>query len=353
MKQKFFMFAKSTYFGYTKHMLTQQNFSKPLVAWYNQHKRDLPWRNTKDPYAIFVSEIMLQQTRVEAVKKYYAPFIQKFPTTKALSNASQEELLRAWQGLGYYRRAQNLQRACMQIETEYNGQFPTTQKELSLLYGVGLYTSCAVASICFNERVPAVDGNVLRVFARVTALPDNVLLEKTKQNVYQQLLPLVPKEAGNFNQAFMDLGSSICLPANPLCQHCPLAGVCKGKHNPSAFPVREKKQNKPAFNKTVAILYYKDAICIEKRKENGLLAGMYAFPNLDGWLTEAEATAWVEKNFGNVQALTQQYHKKHVFTHQIWNMRVYVFTLSSIKTTSFVPDISAYPIPTAFLKCLP
>ena len=256
---------------------------EPIVKWYQDQEKTLPWKQDKEPYHIWVSEIMLQQTRIEAVKKYYTRFMKELPTIQDLANIPEEKLLKLWEGLGYYSRARNLKKAAIQIEQEYNGKIPTNYTELLKLSGIGEYTAGAIASISYKEKVPAVDGNVLRVVSRAIASKEDVLLPETKRKVTKKLLEIMPDEPGDFNEGLMELGEKICLPNTvPLCEKCPIQEFCiANKENlTNEIPVRVKKQKRKIENKTVFILKYKNEIAIRKREETGILANLYEFPNV-------------------------------------------------------------------------
>lgn len=256
---------------------------EPIVKWYQDQEKTLPWKQDKEPYHIWVSEIMLQQTRIEAVKKYYTRFMKELPTIHDLANVPEEKLLKLWEGLGYYSRARNLKKAAIQIEQEYNGKLPTSYAELLKLSGIGEYTAGAIASISYKEKVPAVDGNVLRVVSRVLASKEDVLLSETKRKITKKLLEIMPDEPGDFNEGLMELGEKICLPNTvPLCETCPIQEFCiANKENlTNEIPVRVKKQKRKIENKTVFILKYKNEIAIRKREKTGILANLYEFPNV-------------------------------------------------------------------------
>ena len=226
---------------------------------------------------------MLQQTRIEAVKKYYTRFMKELPTIHDLAIVPEEKLLKLWEGLGYYSRARNLKKAAIQIEQEYGGKIPTRYTELLKLSGIGEYTAGAIASISYKEKIPAVDGNVLRVVSRVLASKEDVLLPETKRKITKKLLEIMPDEPGDFNEGLMELGEKICLPNTvPLCEKCPIQEFCMAnKENlTNEIPVRVKKQKRKIENKTVFILKYKNEIAIRKREKTGILANLYEFPNV-------------------------------------------------------------------------
>ena len=256
---------------------------KSIVKWYQEQEKILPWKQDKEPYHIWISEIMLQQTRIEAVKKYYTRFMKELPTIQHLAKVSDEKLLKLWEGLGYYNRAKNLKKAAIQIEENYKGKMPTSYAELLNLSGIGEYTAGAIASISYQEKVPAVDGNVLRVVSRVLASKDDVLSPETKKRITKKLLEIMPDESGDFNEGLMELGEKICLPNTiPLCEKCPIQQFCiANKENlTNEIPVRIKKQKRKIEKRTVFIVKYKDEIAIRKREKTGILANLYEFPNV-------------------------------------------------------------------------
>lgn len=299
-----------------------EKIREPLVNWYKDNKRMLPWREGKNPYYIWISEIMLQQTRIEVVKVYYEKFIKEIPDIQTLANIEEKKLLKLWEGLGYYSRAKNLKKAAIQICEKNNGQMPKKHEELIKLPGIGEYTAGAIASIAYNEKVPAVDGNVLRVISRIVANTKDVLLPETKREVSINLKEIMPKEAGDFNEGLMELGERICIPnGEPLCDRCPIRNYClafeKGLTN--EIPVRIKKTKRKKEKRLVFILQYQDQIALRKREEKGLLAGMYEFPNV------------LEKNDINLQEILKKWNlkverlenigqAKHIFSHIEWEM---------------------------------
>ena len=309
-----------------------QTIVNPLLGWYKTHRRELPWRVDKDPYHVWVSEIMLQQTRVEAVKQYYVRFIEMLPDVQSLSEVPEDRLLKLWEGLGYYTRARNLKKAAEKIVNDCGGVFPHTFASLMKLPGVGEYTAGAIASICFQEKVTAVDGNVLRVAARVTGSRENVLLPEVKKQMQAQLLKVLPDDAGTFNEAMMELGETGCLPGHAAkCGECPLRGVCIAHRDglTSELPVRVKRMNRRQEQRTVFLLMTEDGrIAVEKRPDKGLLAGMYQLPNVEGFLTEQEIRAAAEAWGLQVQKITFIKEAKHVFTHLDWLMKGYQVRVS-------------------------
>lgn len=260
-----------------------------VVTWYQENQRSLPWRQDKNPYTIWISEIMLQQTRIEAVKGYYARFLQEIPDVRTLAEIPEERLLKLWEGLGYYNRAKNLQKAAQIMVKNYQEEMPKTYAELIQLPGIGEYTAGAIASIAYDEPVPAVDGNVMRVITRLLDWKIDILEPKTKKEIQAILQPQMPKEAGDFNEGIMELGEVVCLPnGEPLCEKCPLADICQARKNGTTneVPIRIVKTKRKQVDVTVFILQYQDKIAIRKRDKNGLLANLYELPNVERKLTK-------------------------------------------------------------------
>ena len=246
-----------------------------LLDWFDEHHRTLPWREHKNPYYIWVSEIMLQQTRVEAVKGYFARFIEELPTIESLATASEEKILKLWEGLGYYNRVRNMQKAAMQVVTEFDGKLPYEYELLLKLPGIGSYTAGAISSIAYDQQVPAVDGNVLRIVKRLSASFDDITKQKVIKEVQVTMKAITPKRAGDFNQALMDLGATICIPnGRPLCEKCPLAELCEGRKQDVAMmlPVKPSKKPRRIEEKTVFVLEEDKKYALNKRPSKGLLA---------------------------------------------------------------------------------
>ena len=297
-----------------------------LLDWYRVNRRDLPWRNTNDPYRIWLSEIMLQQTRVEAVKPYYARFLEACPTVRALAELPEEQLMKLWEGLGYYSRARNLQKAARTVMEKHGGVLPPSYEELRALSGIGEYTAGAIASIAFGIRVPAIDGNVLRVLARVSGSYDDIAAPETKRRFREWLLPLVPKSAGDFTQSLIELGATVCVPNGPpKCNHCPLAPYCTAnlQHLTDEIPVRSAKKARRIQPLTVLLIRDGDRTALRKRPETGLLAGLYELPNVNGHLTESEIPAYIRTLGFEPLRITPIEDAKHIFTHIEWHMIAY------------------------------
>jgi A/G-specific adenine glycosylase len=264
---------------------TQEKFRRDLVRWYRRHHRKLPWRATRDPYSIWVSEIMLQQTRVDVVRDYYRRWLRAFPGVKALANAPAHRVLKLWEGLGYYSRARNLHRAARLLAREHQGQVPATVDALMALPGIGRYTAGAIASIAFDQRVPLVDGNVARVFARVFGITGNVTKPATQKLLWVTAESLLPaKHPGTFNQALMELGALVCAPANPRCDTCPLRSVCVAYKTgrQEELPNRGPRRKSVRVTHDAAWVRRGRRFLLQKRPATGLLAGMWQLPALTG-----------------------------------------------------------------------
>ena len=294
-----------------------------LLPWYDRNKRDLPWRQDQDPYHIWLSEIMLQQTRVEAVKGYYARFLEALPTVEALAYADEEKLYKLWEGLGYYSRVRNLKKAAQVIMEHHGGVFPREYATVLALPGIGEYTAGAVCSIAFDLPAPAVDGNVLRLVARLTDDPTPIDLPTYKKRVQAQLAGIYPSQAGAFTQALMELGATLCGPNRaPDCDGCPCKEFCLARKNGTAktLPVKNPKRGRRQEQMTVLILSCDGRYALRKRPETGLLAGLWEFPHVPGNLSIADAIAQVEQLSLKPSEIKRQVEKKHIFTHVQWDM---------------------------------
>lgn len=299
----------------------------PLLSWYRRQHRDLAWRNTTNPYHIWLSEIMLQQTRVEAVKGYYDRFLVEIPDIATLSNISEEKLLKLWEGLGYYNRARNLQKAALRIMEVYQGNFPAVYDEVLGLPGIGEYTAGAICSICYDLPTPAVDGNVLRVMMRLSDCHDNIDESKTKKKARESLIPLYEKgSCGELTQALMELGATVCIPnGTPKCDSCPLREQClafrKGTY--SELPVRTVKKKRRIEEKTIFVLHDGAQYGIRKRENHGLLANMWEFFHTEGKLSVEEAVQFVSEQGFEPVLLEREIPYTHVFSHVEWRMTAY------------------------------
>ena len=297
-----------------------------LLPWYASHARDLPWRRDREPYHVWLSEIMLQQTRVEAVRGYYLRFLDAFPTLRDLAAADEARLLKLWEGLGYYSRARNLQKAARVLCDEYGGVFPDTREALEGLPGVGPYTAGAVASICFERPCAAVDGNVLRVLSRLTADGAPVDLPATRADIAARLEAVYPAGAcGAFTQALMELGAVVCTPKSPKCGLCPANGFClaAARGETARYPVRLPKREKRTEKRTVLLLECEGRFAVERRSASGLLAGLWQLPNLTGERTADEAMAEAAALETQPAQLCRELRRTHVFTHIRWEMVCY------------------------------
>ena len=297
-----------------------------LLSWYHQNRRDLPWRHTSDPYRIWLSEIMLQQTRVEAVKPYYARFLEVCPTVEALAALPEERLLKLWEGLGYYSRARNLQKAARTVMEQYDGRMPQTYAELRKLSGIGDYTAGAIASIAFGERVPAIDGNVLRVLSRVIGSYADIAAPETKKEWREALLSVVPVEAGDFTQSLIELGATVCVPnGEAKCEACPLRPYCvaREKNLTDELPVRSAKKPRRIEKLTVLIIRDGDRTALRKRPPKGLLAGLFELPNVAGHLSKQELPALIRSMGFDPLRIERLDDAKHIFTHVEWHMVAY------------------------------
>lgn len=335
-----------------------------LLPWFSDCARDLPWRRDRLPYHVWLSEIMLQQTRVEAVKPYYARFLAALPDIPSLAECPQDALMKLWEGLGYYSRARNLQKAAQQLMAQYGGDFPRTYAEIRALSGIGDYTAGAVASICFDLPEPAVDGNVLRVYTRLHAdarCTDDLSVRRDIRETLRRVYEDTPAgQRGTLTQALMELGATVCLPNGiPHCEVCPLQTLCAAHntHTETDYPVRKAKNARRTEEYTVYILQCGDRIAVQKRPETGLLAGLWEFPHVSGILTgQAAVTAAKTFRAGAAELLSER-RRTHIFTHIEWHMNC-VHLLVSRMPEPFTWVNAAQlaeetALPTAFRICLP
>ena len=332
----------------------------PLVKWYRENKRILPWRDKGNAYYTWVSEIMLQQTRVEAVKPYFERFITELPDVESLADCPQEKLLKLWEGLGYYNRVRNMQEAAQTVKKEYNGRLPEDYQALLSLKGIGSYTAGAIASIAYGINVPAVDGNVLRVISRITESAEDISRQAVRKKIEQQLQEIMPEECpGDFNQALMELGAVVCIPnGKAKCGECPVASVCLAyRHDKvDSLPVKAPKKARMLEDRTVFIIQDGECTAIRKRPEKGLLAGLYELPNIQGHLKREEALLYVEKMGLDPLYIEKLPPAKHIFSHIEWRMQAYRIKVSSLKKAQDRELIFAdkeqsgkqYAIPSAF-----
>ena len=331
------------------------NLPSLLLPWYQAHKRDLPWRQDREPYHIWISEIMLQQTRVEAVKGYYRRFLDTLPSIAALAACDDDLLHKLWEGLGYYSRVRNLKKAATVIMEQHGGTFPRTHGEILKLPGIGAYTAGAICSIAYDLPTPAVDGNVLRVCARLLNDPSPIDLPETKKAVTQALAEIYPEDAGDFTQALMELGATVCGPNRaPDCGNCPCAEICLAHRegNPETLPVKSPKKEKRQEDRTVFILRCDGLYALEKRPARGLLAGLWQFPNITGTLSTTQALQTLEAMGLQPREILREVERKHIFTHIQWNMKGIYLEVSGI-TENFhwftAEEINTHAaLPTAF-----
>ncbi len=296
-----------------------------MVRWYQTNKRDLPWRDSLDPYAVWISEIMLQQTRVEAVTGYYLRFLKRFPDIQTLAEADEEEVLKYWEGLGYYSRARNLKRAAQVIMKNWNGRFPSDYESVRALPGVGDYTAGAICSIAFGKAYPAVDGNVLRVIARLYALEEDVLTAPARRKITQIVQKQIPAgQAGEFTQSLMELGAMVCIPNHPRCDICPVQGECQGyeKGIASSLPLKKKKPEPETVHRYVLIVRQGDRVLLSRRQKQGVLAGLLEFPGVDR--TESSWETWKKTFKLNTTEPLPCFEYEHDFSHIRWLIEVWL-----------------------------
>ena len=341
-----------------------ERITAPLLEWYDRGRRSLPWRENPIPYYVWLSEIMLQQTRVETVKPYFDRFIRQVPDVAALAEVEEERLVKLWEGLGYYQRARNLQKAARMVMEEYGGKIPSSYEELLKLPGIGSYTAGAVASIAYGRAVPAVDGNVLRVLARLQMDESDILSPKTKAKKEKELLRILPSDRpGDFNQALMELGAMVCLPkGKPRCTECPWQTFCAAHlaGREEEFPRKKAKKTRTIEEKTILVIKDEDKAAFCKRPNKGLLAGMYEFPVLEGYRTEEEVLSFLKGMGLKVIRIQPIGESRHIFSHKEWQMRGYAVRVDELerpKNTAVCTDWifidretvrEKYPIPSAY-----
>lgn len=338
---------------------------EPLVQWYRENKRDLPWRENPEAYRVWISEIMLQQTRVEAVKGYYDRFLKTLPDVQSLAEAEEDQLLKLWEGLGYYNRVRNMQKAARQIMVDYHGVFPSDYEEIRSLTGIGSYTAGAISSFAFGKPEPAVDGNVLRVLTRILADHSDIMKQSTKTKMEKALRKVIPEGSpSDFNQGLIELGAIVCVPnGEPKCQECPVAHLCRAREEGriSEFPVKKKAKARRIEDKTILVFRDDEEIAIGKRDKKGLLAGLYELPNVSGHLSRKE----VENYCKEIGLLPIRIKKlpaaKHIFSHVEWHMIGYDIRVDELEKTNKKEFLfihpgeieKTYPIPAAFEMYMP
>lgn len=307
-------------------------FSNELLKWYDQNARILPWREHPSAYRVWISEVMLQQTRVNAVKPYFERFMKECSTIHDLAHISEDKLLKLWEGLGYYNRAKNLKRAAQIIEEKFGGRLPSDRKCLQSLPGIGPYTAGAISSIAFGHKVPAVDGNVLRVMSRVLANKEDITCTAVKKEIEKIIYKILPeKRAGDFNQALMELGAVICVPNGaPKCTACPLSPICQGYQQgiEEKLPIKAKKKKRTIEKKTIFLLVYEEYILIRQRPNKGLLSNMWEFPNVEGYLSNQKCKEKMQQWKIDVKQILPLNSSKHIFTHKEWRMIGYLIIIN-------------------------
>ncbi|MGP4108225.1 A/G-specific adenine glycosylase [Virgibacillus sp. L01] len=339
-------------------------FQGNLINWYHTNKRDLPWRKDQDPYKVWVSEIMLQQTKVDTVIPYFQRFITKYPTLQDLADADQQEVLKTWEGLGYYSRARNLQNAVREVVSAYESKVPANSKELGALKGVGPYTKGAILSIAFNQPEPAVDGNVMRVLSRVLKVEDDIAQPKVKkkfENLTKELIS--DDDPSSFNQGIMELGALVCTPKSPMCMLCPVQDQCRAFDEgiEQDLPIKSKaKKQKTIPYVALLIRNEKNQYLIEKRSETGLLANMWQFPMVPiDEIGIDHIESWVNMEYGvQINLGTKKGKLRHVFSHLIWQLDIYEATTESVQIVDSrikLVDSNAlndYPFPVSHQKMM-
>lgn len=331
--------------------------NRALLAWYGEHARILPWREDPQPYRVWVSEIMLQQTRVEAVKPYFERFMKELPTVADLAEVPDDRLMKLWEGLGYYSRARNLKKAAVIIMETYGGEIPSDDRELLKLPGIGSYTAGAIASIAYGKAVPAVDGNVLRVLSRVLKSREDILKQSTKKWLEKELAATMPEdEASHFNQGLIEIGAIVCVPnGQPKCEVCPLASLCLARREglTGEIPVKTPPRKRRIEERTVCVIEHEGQVAIHRRGDTGLLASLYELPNVEGYLEEEQlggAFGLEEQTIASVEKLPKA---KHIFSHVEWHMIGYRIKLCDAIPPSYITVNTeelktGYALPNAF-----
>lgn len=331
-----------------------------VVEWYRTNKRQLPWRENVNAYRVWVSEIMLQQTRVEAVKPYYERFLNEFPTVQELAAADEDKLLKLWEGLGYYNRVKNMQKAAKQVMVDYHGEFPDTYEEIRSLTGIGNYTAGAISAFAYGIPEPAVDGNVLRVISRILSNDEDIMKASVRTKVEDSIREVIPAgAAGDFNQGLIELGALICVPNGmPKCEECPVKEWClaREENRVMELPVKTKAKARKIEKRTVFIVKDGEKVLIRKRPSKGLLSGLYELPNELGHLEEEEVIAYCKKNNLSPLRLKKLGSGKHIFSHVEWHMEGYAIQLDELEENRTEEMLFAepkeiekeYPIPSAF-----
>lgn len=301
-----------------------EHFSIPLLRWYDENKREMIWRDHAEPYYIWLSEIMLQQTRIEAAKDYFVRFTTELPDIRSLASVSEERLMKLWEGLGYYNRARNLKKTAEILVAEYDGELPADFDKLLALPGIGPYTAGAIASMAFGIKAPAVDGNVLRVVMRYLRCGDDISKIPVRRKVEKMICEVMPERPGDFNQSIMELGEVVCIPNGaPLCDRCPLRETCQARafQCQEEYPKKAEKKPRRIEQRTIYVYEYGGRIGIRKRPEKGLLAGLYEFPAKESFQTMTELKEECEERGFSGSLIASLGEAKHIFSHVEWHMR--------------------------------
>jgi A/G-specific adenine glycosylase len=342
-------------------------FQKNCLDWYRKNARSLPWRESNNPYFVWISEIMLQQTRVATVIKYFSAFIKRFPTIHCLALSDTQDILCYWQGLGYYRRAINIHQAAKIINKDYQGSFPSNYKQIVNLPGIGPYTAGAIVSISFNHAIPAIDGNVKRVISRIFFLTEDINKPKTIKRIKEKIYQMIPENnPGEFNQALMEIGATLCSPKKPNCQQCPVNTYCNAATNmkQELLPIKKKRKPRKNILMEIAIVKNNSRFLLVKRPQNGVFANMWGLPAIESkslFPNGNDICDSMQKELG-LQFKTKPILVKklsHIFTHQFWEISLYLFqTKDNIELAESYAcwvkkeELHRYPIPQAFTKCL-
>ncbi|MDL2206619.1 A/G-specific adenine glycosylase [Eubacteriales bacterium OttesenSCG-928-N13] len=331
---------------------------RAILGWYDARVRDLPWRGTRDPYRIWISEIMLQQTRAQAVKPYYEAFLRDWPTVKDLAAADLQQVLKRWEGLGYYSRARNLHRSAIILTNEMGGTFPKTALELRKLPGIGEYTAGMIASIAYDEASPAIDGNQIRVLSRLFEMDEPAQSAPGKARIRAHAMQLIDAQRpGDFNQALMDIGAEICLPRNPRCADCPAKDQClaRAEGSPERLPVLPEKRDKRVERRGVAVVICQRQVLVRQRAEDGLLGGLWEFPHFLDATTIVAMNACLDELGIHAKSIGSLPGVEHVFTHLIWRMTGRAFRVTQMEDVQGMrwvtaEELTALPMPVAMAK---
>lgn len=342
--------------------MTLKEINQPLLEWFYQNQRNMPWRDYPSFYYVWVSEIMLQQTRVDTVIPYFERFVEQLPTIESLAQADEDVLLKLWEGLGYYNRVRNLQIAAKQIMEDYHGNPPSNYEDLIKLKGIGEYTAGAILSIVYNQKKAAVDGNVLRVLSRVLGDSSDITSLTTKKRMKELIEQNMPDDARGFTQSLMELGALICIPnGKPKCKSCPIRSFCKAyqTNTISKYPVKKASKQRKVEKRTVLLMIYKNKILIQKRTNSGLLKGLYEYPNMEGHFTKHEMKYYFDELGLYAPDMKKIHSTKHIFSHKEWHLQGYVVPLidTALGRKKYLKDElwvsieelhQTYSIPTAY-----